>query len=403
MFELEALMRKALLALIVAVAVVCSTAAAATSPTGQTEAFRSDVVKFLTEMQPVAAKLDASGIAGPDRTAVLANAMASVKNATPEQLAVLQKGFAAYPSWRTAPRTLAKLAARMPNSRAGLRPAAVGRTKITPDDCATARGWGYTQTDVEIAADVALAADAVLEAIPQDTLDEIVRAIAVGVWAIPQGVLRGFEHLYNIASACDDADHQALVAQNLDVKVSTRATQSSLDSLTTIVNNAVTSISNSFTSVLNAISTLKTDVDNSFTAVTNQITALKTDVDNSFTAVTNKIDNVQGSVNTANTNILTLTANVAANNALNIRLHIEEDLANPGNHPIGLFELPTAQGGYLELARSIVADVIAKTTASGQGVGNSQSFMSSGDDLRTAGKYKEAYAAYGKAYQAATK
>ena len=162
-----------------------------------------------------------------------------------------------------------------------------------------------------------------------------IRAIAVAAWAIPQGVQRGFEHLYNIANACDDADHQALVSQNLDVKVSSRATQTGLDSLTVTVQNGVTTIVNSFANVLTAISTLKTDVDTGFSAVTTQIT------------------NVQTSVNTANANIVTLTGNVAANNALNIRLHIEEDLANPGNHPIALFELPAAQGGYLELARSI--------------------------------------------------
>jgi hypothetical protein len=149
------------------------------------------------------------------------------------------------------------------------------------------------------------------------------------------------------------------------VKVSSRATQTSLDSLTVIVQNAVTSISNSFTNVLNAIA------------------------------------NVQTSVNTANTNILTLTANVAANNSLNIRLHIEADLASPGNHPVALFELPAAQGGYLELDRSIVADVIQKTGASGQSTGNAQAFLASGDELRAAGKFKEAYAAYGKACQAA--
>jgi hypothetical protein len=373
-------MRKTLLALVVALAVVSTATAATASPKGhQTEAFRTDVVQFLTEMQPVAAKLDASGIAGPDRTLVLARTIASVKTATPEQLAVLQKGFAAYPAWRTAPRTLTNLAARMPSARQTSRgPGVLAMTKITADDCATARAAGYTQTDVEIAADVGLAADAILEAIPQDALSSIARAIAVGVWAIPQGVLRGFEHLYNIASACDDADHQALVTLNLDAKVSTRATQSSL-------NAAVTTIAASFTSVLNAIA------------------ALKTDMDASFTSVTSKIDNVQGGVNTANTNIVTLTSNVAANNALNIRMHIEEDLANPGNNPVGLFELPSAQGGYLEFARSIVADVIGKTNASGQTVGNAPSFLSTGDTLRSAGKFKQAYAAYGQSYRAATK
>ena len=376
-------MRKALVALAVVTALVFAATSSATTQARQHRAFRSDLVRFFTTMKPVATKLDRGGLAGmPDRRASLTTAIARVNAATSAQLAELQRAFSAYPGWRTLPGQLTKLAARMPNVR---RPAFIRSSSITPDDCATARAAGYTQTDVEIAADVSLAADAILEAIPQDTLDEAVRAIAVAAWAIPQGVQRGFEHLYNIANACDDADHQALVSQNLDVKVSSRATQTGLDSLTVTVQNGVTTIVNSFANVLTAISTLKTDVDTSFSAVTTQIT------------------NVQTSVNTANANIVTLTGNVAANNALNIRLHIEEDLANPGNHPIALFELPAAQGGYLELARSILLDVIQQTTASGQSVGNAQSFLTSGDQLRAAGKFKEAYAAYGKAYQAAAK
>jgi hypothetical protein len=381
-------MRKVLLALTVVVALMSSAASTATTQGQQGQAFRGDLVRFLTQMKPVAAKLDRNGLAGAgiSQRAALANAIASVKTATPAQLSVLQRALSAYPAWRTLPQKLSKLVARMPNDRKhSRRPARSSKTTITPDDCATARAAGYTQTDVEIAADVALVADAVLEAIPQDSVDEVVRAIAVGVWAIPQGVLRGFEHLYNIASACDDADHQALVTNNLDVKVSSRATQGGLDSLTLIVQNATTSISNSLASLQTATAALKTDVDNSFSAVTTQIT------------------NVQTGVDTANANIQALAANVGANNDLNIRLHIEEDLANPGNHPVALFELPAVQGGYLELSRSIVADIIQQTTASGQSVGNAQAFLTSGDDARAAGRFKEAYAAYGKAYQAAAK
>jgi len=301
---------------------------------------------------------------------------------------------------------------------------------ITPDDCATARAAGITATDVEIAADVALAADVILEAIPQDTLDEIVRVIAVVAWAIPQGVLRGFQHQFNIASACDDADHQALVTQNLDVKVSTLASQASITSLSTSVTNVTTSLTNlrsdvdtSFTNVTTSLTTLKSDVDNSFTNVTTNLTTLKSDVDNSFTNVNTElttlqtsVNNVQGgtnqanaslgvlqtSVNTANTNILTLTTNVAALQGLSVRLHIEEDLANPGNHPVGLFQLPAAQGGFLETARSIVADIIQKTLATGQGVGNAQAFLARGDQLAAGSRFKDAYTNYGNAYRAAT-
>jgi hypothetical protein len=102
---------------------------------------------------------------------------------------------------------------------------------ITPDDCATARSFGYTQTDIEIAADAALVADGILAAVPDDALSTPARVAAVAAWAVPQGVLRGFEHSYNIAQACDDADHQQLVKDNLDVKVSTRATQTSVNSV----------------------------------------------------------------------------------------------------------------------------------------------------------------------------
>src|SRR5262249_27777876 len=106
---------------------------------------------------------------------------------------------------------------------------------VTADDCATARGFGYTQTDVEIAADAGLAADAVLEAVPDDALSTPARVAAVAAWSVPQGVLRGFEHSYNIAQACDDSDHQQIVKDNLDAKVSSRATQTSVNTLSNTV------------------------------------------------------------------------------------------------------------------------------------------------------------------------
>jgi len=267
---------------------------------------------------------------------------------------------------------------------------APGRTAfITPDDCPTARAAGITQTDVEIAADVALVADAVLEAIPNDLLSEIVRAIAVGVWAIPQGVLRGFEHQYNIASACDDADHQALVQQNLDVTVSSRATQSSVDSLTTNF-NALSLLVNSRLDV--AVSTRASQ--SSLTAFNNQFTA-------NATVVNTKLDTITTSVNTAIQKIDSLTVTVTDQGELDLRLKIEEDLSQPGAHPIALFEIPTAKGGYLGLTREIVVDTIAKMQASGQSIGGAQAFLTAGDTAAAAQGYKTAYMDYGKAYRAA--
>ena len=215
------------------------------------------------------------------------------------------------------------------------------------------------------------------------------------------------------ASACDDADHQALVQQNLDVKVSTRATQSSLDSLTTTFNALNTLINNrldvaistraSQTSLDSLTSTVNSRLD---VAVSTRATQASLDAFSAaFTAnatvVNNKLDSIGTGVGNANTKLDALTVTVNDQGALDLRLKIEEDLSQPGAHPIALFEVPTSQGGYLGLTRNIVADTIAKLQAAGQGVGNAQSFLTAGDGAAASHDYKSAYADYGKAYRAA--
>jgi hypothetical protein len=352
----------------VMLALVLSAGTSSATPTSETSdqaAFRREFTNYLVQMQRVALKIQATpqGRAafrsiGFTPAKGFARAREAVRTMTPAQLAVLQRSFSAYPKWRTLPVTMDRLATRMQ----GKSPYSL---KITPDDCPTARAAGYTQTDVEIAADAALAADFILEVVPTDLISVPVRIAAVVIWAVPHGVLRGFEHLYNIASACDDADVQALVNQNLDVKVSTLATQTSVNTLLTNVSN----------------------LQNSVTVFHNEFTA-------NAIVVNNKLD-------AANTKLDDLAIVVSDQGALNLRIHIEDDLADPGNHPMALFEVPEANGGHLNLARSIVADTIAKMQATGQGVGNAQAFLAAGDAAKAAGDYKGAYANYGKAYRAA--
>lgn len=383
----------------VMLALVLSVSTSSATPTSETSdqaAFRQEFTTYLVQMQRVVTKLQATpqGRAafrsiGFTPAKGFARAREAVRTMTPEQLAVLQKSFSASPKWRTLPVTLGRLATRM-------QAKSPYSLKITPDDCPTARSWGYTQTDIEAATDASLAADVILEAVPQDTLALPVRLIAVGVWAAVQGVQRGFEHLYNIASACDDADHQALVTQNLDVKVSTRATQVSVDALITNL-TALSTLVNSRLDVAVSTRASQTTVNTLLTNVNNLQTSVTT-FHNEFTAnsivVNNKLD-------AANTKLDDLTITVSDQGALNLRIHIEDDLADPGNHPLALFEVPEANGGHLNLVRSIVADTIAKMQATGQGVGNAQAFLAAGDADKAAGAYKNAYANYGKAYRAA--
>ena len=114
-----------------------------------------------------------------------------------------------------------------------------------------------------------------------------------------------------------------------------------------------------------------------------------------------KLDTITSSVNTANQTLDALTITVGDQGVLDLRLKIEEDLSQPGAHPIALFEIPAAQGGYLDRTREIVADTIAKLQASGQTIGNAQAFLSAGDIAVAAHAYKTAYMDYGKAYRAA--
>ncbi len=368
---------------------LAASSAAATSQTTSQAAFRQQFTTYLVQMQNVATAMEATQAGRAafkqlqfDPARGIARAREAVRTMTPAQLAVLQKGLSAYPAWRTMPAKLGPLVRR-------LRAAPSRSLAITPDDCATARAAGYTQTDVEIAADVALAADVILEAIPSDTLAELVRIAAVVIWAIPQGVLRGFEHLYNIASACDDADHQALVSQNLDVKVSTRATQTSLDSLT---NNF-----NTFNTTFNTLNTLvnsRLDVAVSTRATQASLDTFHNEFTSNATIVNTKLDS-------ANTKLDNLAIQVGNNGTLDLRLKIEEDLSQPGAHPIALFEIPASGGGYLDLTRSIVADTIAKMQAAGQGIGQAQAFLAAGVAAVSAHDYKAAYADFGKAYRAA--
>lgn len=170
------------------------------------EAFRGDLAKYVEEMKAVA---NAAGL--PSDLAVTQERLPTL---TDRDLSVLQAAFTRSPNWTKLPRSLMSLVRH--RHRGAALPARGFLPQITANDCATARWFGYTQTDVEIAADFALAADVILEAVPQDLISEIARGIAVGVWAIPQGALRGIEHSYNIAEACDAADFESGVNTKLD-------------------------------------------------------------------------------------------------------------------------------------------------------------------------------------------
>ncbi len=82
------------------------------------------------------------------------------------------------------------------------------------------------------------------------------------------------------------------------------------------------------------------------------------------------------------------------------RLMVEENLVNTAS-PIGLFQLPAAQGGYLESARAITADTITQMIAAGQPVSTAAASLATGDGYYNRNLFKLAFRSYQAAYNLA--
>jgi hypothetical protein len=133
------------------------------------------------------------------------------------------------------------------------------------------------------------------------------------------------------------------------------------------------------------------------TVVNNKLDSANTKLDTANT----KLDAIGTSLVSVHSKLDSLSTLVAGGQKLQLRIEIESDLSEPGNHPIALFELPASAGGHLDFVREIVADTIAKMQAAGQGVGNANAFLAAGDAALAAKNYRDAYSNYGKAYRAA--
>ena len=94
--------------------------------------------------------------------------------------------------------------------------------------------------------------------------------------------------------------------------------------------------------------------------------------------------------------------------AYSLRIAIENDLLNEGLDRISLFQLPRAQGGYLDAQDNIsvqyvVNDTIGMAQAAGYDVRNALAEQVAADVLYAAGDYKAAYDRYRRAYRTAVR
>lgn len=89
--------------------------------------------------------------------------------------------------------------------------------------------------------------------------------------------------------------------------------------------------------------------------------------------------------------------------AEDLRMEIEENLADSDNKPEGIFQFPASFGGHLELVSLIVGETIDRCEAAGQSVGNARMLMTRGEENYIAGEWEAAYDEFGRAYRAATR
>jgi hypothetical protein len=129
---------------------------------------------------------------------------------------------------------------------------------------------------------------------------------------------------------------------------------------------------------------------------------------NRTTIVANDNSNTATIITNDNTNTATIITNANANKNelrdLILRSQIEADLAMVDGAAVAvLYEVPAAQGGYLDLVMTIVQETIANVQAAGAGVGNAPAIFSDANAAKAAGDFKLAYALYRRAYKAAAK
>ncbi|HXG93320.1 MAG TPA: hypothetical protein VNN73_13310 [Blastocatellia bacterium] len=385
-------------------------------PATDIEEFRRELDSFYADLQASMSILLESEFArelikraGLDPLNEIAEARKKIPDLTSQNLQLLKTAFAKDPYWREIPERITNLLS--PITREGLRRMRASSSDekvfsfsaVTPSPVLELPGGGIhdnckdaklsdgsprvSNSDISVAEAAVIAAEGVMEALPQDALTIEAHAIAAGVLAGAKAAALVLETFKNISDDCSDTDFQNYVTANLDEQVSTRSSQTSVNSLQATANT-----------LLNKVDLVNMKLDD------------RLDVKVSTRASQDSVNNVQQSVNLANSKLDManakldqLIASLAAFQAQNLRLQIEANMSNGTNDAaVGSFALPAAQGGFLELARSILVETIQKTQATGQGISNAQTYLVQGDQHRAAGRFREAYDSYRQAYRTVT-
>ena len=362
-------------------------------PSADIEEFRRELDGFYADMQASMNNLLESEFArnlvaraGLDPLGQLTEARQKLPALTAQDLGLLKAAFAKNPNWRELPERLNSLL--RPEVREGLQkmrvlaavtpsPVSTLPGGITPDNCNNAFNADgsprVSNTDISISQAFVIAGEIAMESLPTDVLSFEAHAVAAGVLGGLKAAVLVLETFKNISDDCSDTNFQNYVTANLNEQVSTRSSQTSVNTVQTTANGIVTRLDE------------------------------RLDVTVSSRATQESVNLANSKLDIANGKLDQLLANLAAFQTQNLRLQIEANMANgPDDAAIGQFALPAAQSGFLELARGILVETLQKLQATGQGIRNAPTYLAQGDQQKAAGRFKEAYDSYGQAYRAAT-
>lgn len=217
---------------------------------------------------------------------------------------------------------------------------------------------------------------------------------------------------YAIAQFEAETGHRGHEAGNLDVPLSTRGTQTSVNAVSGSagdVDGDVARVEGKITALDTKANELLRRLDTPLSTRTAQ-TSIDTlrgtfgTLDSDVGKIESKLDILQANVRQKAKNQSERQAALAAFEELITRLAIEDNLLRTAQpQVISQFQLPESYGGQLALVRSIVQETVAAMLAAGERVYGADTELSRGDALLSLGDFQGAYARFRKAYADAVK
>lgn len=309
-----------------------------------------------------------------------------------------------------------------------------------PSDGTVIPGYGPTgdiETAVDFAGSVGFLGNTIAAVTPGDILTSVNAQMITQILNFPiQWLSHCLQTAYDDKYEAAQEAHRGLVATNLDVKASTRASQASVDgtqgqtneltgdsvtlqgmvdgiNATSDAIEAKTQESIATTARLEQTSTRLESKAGDLDVDTRRLSGKLSDLDVSTVEIREESESLLGKAQALeaferhiedDVDKLQVQQNQAGDFLDDMKGHwlrmlIEADLVRQSNTRISLFQLPASAGGLLEMVQAIVENALAQKASAGVSTKKSASDFASAVGEMQKGNYKAAYSLFRSAYQ----